>query len=225
MDVRKSTLYNAVSREESFKDSPHLDEPEQARTLPRLRIPGRRFFWFLFGIIAVVLSFGSYRLYSARAIINQCGTTPAEARSKGCVFETMGFSWLPRECSNPTIEAEFLEFERTTLRYWRDQNYTEEVPLDEVQRGDGPIFFVHQDYHRAHCAFLFKKMHKAIGTGQKVDGLVSPFHHTSHCVHMLLAGNDLHLHDVQVAFVKFPYCGKDGGYNTEWAKQGQWLDE
>ncbi|TVY18746.1 hypothetical protein LARI1_G004063 [Lachnellula arida] len=143
----------------------------------------------------------------------------------------MGFSWLPKECSDPTIEAEFIE--STGLKYWRDMNYTTEVPLEEVQRGDGPIFFVKSDYHRAHCAFLFKKMHRAISHGKKVDGLVSPVHHTSHCVHMLLADDDVHstaestpVHTpVQVAFVKFPYCGKDGGYNTEWGKQGEWVKE
>lgn len=270
MDIQKNSAYKDLAQERSCEDIElsHLHRTER-RLSPQFKIRRRLFVWLSIGIIAIFTLLVSYYLYGTQTVKThqQCGTTPAEARARGCVFETMGFSWLPKECSDPTIEAEFIEFTGTGLKYWRDMDYTMEVPLEEVQRGDGPIFFVKSDYHRAHCAFLFKKMHTAIKHYKKVDGLISPgkfilvpkscfplwelkslyatssarcicleiqlftmlicrlVHHTSHCVNMLLADDDIDLTPVQVAFVKFPYCGKDGGYNTEWGKQGEWVRE
>lgn len=210
--------------QERFTDFPNSDEPEALRRTPSPPLKRyRRLFLFLgVGILATIVSFTIYRFYASRNhnIVNQCGTTPAEARAKGCHFEMTGFSWLPKECLDPTVEAEFLEL---NLHYYRDANYTQEAPLEEVQRGEG-YYFVRQDYHRAHCAFLFKKLHRALDSGNKVDGLIWSVHHTGHCVHMLLAPPDFRSDVAQVAFTKWPYCGKNGGYNVEWENQGEWIE-
>ncbi|KAH8688955.1 hypothetical protein BGW36DRAFT_433728 [Talaromyces proteolyticus] len=221
MDVRKQTAYMALHDQERFIDSPHSDEPKIVRTSSPLKSWRRLFLLLIVGILAIIVSFTIYRFYAGRRHIDQCGTTATEARAKGCHFEMTGFSWLPKECLDLTVEAEFLELD---LHYYRDLNYTQEAPLEEVRRGDGHGYFVKQDYHRAHCAFLFKKLHKAISSGNKVDGLISSVHHTSHCVHMLLASPNFRSDVAQVAFTKWPYCGKNGGYNVEWAKQGEWTD-
>jgi hypothetical protein len=221
MDDRKGTAYRALRDQENGTDISHLEEPELARLSSLSRIYRRLFMSISVGIIAVFATFTIYRLFCARSIIDQCGTTPAEARAKGCVFEMTGFSWLPKQCSDPEVETEFLS--SLDLQYYRDMNYTQQVSLDEVKRGDGAGFFVKQDYHLAHCAFLFKKLHRAISQGRKVDGLISPVHHTDHCVHMLLGPPNNRWDAVQFAFTKYPYCGKDGGYNVDWKNQGKWI--
>lgn len=222
MDVQKTTTYTALNDQERFSAFSDLEDSKSGPPSSPPRTYRRLVIYLSIGLIASVLSFIVYRLAGARAIIDQCGTTPAEARANGCVFEMTGFSWLPKECADPIVEAEFLNAK--DLQYYRDMNYTQEVSLEEVRRGDGPGFFVKQDYHLAHCGFLFKKLHRAISQGKKVDGLISPVHHTGHCVHMLLGPPNYRWDAIQFAFTKYPYCGKHGGYNVEWTKQGEWVN-
>ena len=73
----------------------------------------------------------------ARTKIDQCGTTAEEARARGCVFEATGFSWVTNECYDPTIEEEFIEYiTANEIKLYRDANFTEEVPIEEVRLGN-----------------------------------------------------------------------------------------
>ena len=177
MNVQRDTAFMALNEEERFSNLEKL-QPAHTSSPPKTY---RRLIVFLsIGITAILTSFILYRIVAVPKTVEQCGTTAAEARSKGCVFEMTGFSWLPKECADPMVEMEFLN--ARDLQYYRDSNYTQEVPLDEVRKGDGPGFYVKQDYHLAHCGFLFKKLHRAISEGKKVDGVISPVGHTGHCV-------------------------------------------
>ncbi|CAI6336613.1 unnamed protein product [Periconia digitata] len=148
---------------------------------------------------------------------NQCGTTAAEARSRNCVFETTGFTWLPSACADPTTEAEFLAYiEKERLELYRDVNYTDVVPIEEVRRGEGKGFFVTQAYHITHCLFLLKKLHRAVNEGRLLDGQIMPAHHTEHCVEMALKGPGFKEGVVQLSYTKFPYCGRVGGFDVLW---------
>jgi hypothetical protein len=222
MNVQRSAAYTALQDQERFSDFSDTEKPKHSQPSSPPRTYRRVVLYLLIGITTIVTSIFIFRFAGTRAIIDQCGTTPSEARAKGCIFEMTGFSWLPEECADRAVETEFLNSK--ALQYYRDANYTQEVPLEEVRRGDGPGFYVKQDYHLAHCGFLFKKLHKAISQGKKVDGVIFPFHHTAHCVHMLLGPPNSRWDAIQFAFVKFPYCGKSGGYNVEWEKQGEWVD-
>jgi hypothetical protein len=221
MYSNKTTAYIPLNTQPTFLPSDR-DEAKTTRSTPPPKPYSRPVVYLSVGIVAIISTLAIYQFFGTTAVIVQCGITPAEARANGCVFEMTGFSWLPKECSDPAVEAEFMT--SIDLKYYRDENYTQEVSLDEVRRGDGPGFFVKQDYHLAHCGFLFKKLHKAISQGRKVDGLVSPVHHTSHCVDMLLGPPNNRWDAIQFAFTKYPYCGKDGGYNVEWSKLGEWVN-
>lgn len=221
MNSNETTAYIPLYKNQRFS-ALNLDEAKTARPTSSPKTCSRPIVYLLVGIITIILTLLLYQFIGIPTVIDQCGTTPAEARENGCVFEMTGFSWLPKECSDPSVEAEFIS--SIDLKYYRDQNYTQEVSLEEVKRGDGPGFFVKQDYHLAHCGFLFKKFHRATSQGRKVDGLVSPLHHTSHCVDMLLGPSKNRWDAIQFAFIKYPYCGKDGGYNVEWSRLGEWID-
>lgn len=156
---------------------------------------------------------------------DHCGTTADEARARGCVFETTGFAWLPKECLDPTTEREFLDYlSANNMNLYHDFNATSEVSMNQVRLGDGPGFFVRQKYHLTHCLFLIKKMHRAVEQGRPVDGLIMPAHHTEHCVHQLLQPKTFREHEIQFSYTKFPYCGRPGGYNLEWPARGTWTD-
>jgi hypothetical protein len=69
-----------------------------------------------------------YFVTKAAAPYNHCGTSPAEARRRGCVFETTGFAWLPPACLDPASEDQFLAYVKShNLTYYRDQDCTQLV--------------------------------------------------------------------------------------------------
>ncbi|PVH98895.1 hypothetical protein DM02DRAFT_656944 [Periconia macrospinosa] len=159
---------------------------------------------------------------------DQCGRTAEEARARGCVFESTGFTWLPKRCHDAQIEEEFLEFiKKNELNLYRDSNYTDIVSVEELPGGDGPGFFVRQKYHTTNCLFLVQKLHRAFASGKIVDGQIMPTLHTEHCVGQVLQPPGFREHDVPLSYTKFPYCGKLGGYHVDW-KNGieplGWID-
>lgn len=171
---------------------------------------------------------------------DQCGTTADEARARGCVFETTGFTWLPKECHDKDTEEEFLSFiQKHEINLYRDTNYTDVVSIEEIRLGNGPgcescptliytfllltiAVFVRQQYHVTHCQFLLKKLHRLSASGRMVDGQIMPTHHTEHCIEqtLQLAQNPSWRKEaIQLSYTKFPYCGKVGGYNVGWDQQ------
>jgi hypothetical protein len=154
---------------------------------------------------------------------DQCGTTPSEALARDCVFETTGFAWLPRACLDPDMEDQFLsKVEALNLTYYRDAAYTQPVSLAEVRRGETG-YYVHETYHKTHCGFLLRKLHKMWAEGRTVDGQILSQGHTKHCVDEMLGGEMMHAPGkAQFSYLKFPYCGRIGGYNLEWPKQRTW---
>lgn len=154
---------------------------------------------------------------------DHCGTTPAEARRRGCVFETTGFAWLPQACLDPATEDQFLAYVKAhNLTYYRDQECTQLVSLSEVRHGDQG-FFVQETYHKTHCAFLLRKLHSRYMEEKPVDGMIMNVGHTKHCVSEMLDGEMMHKGaNGQFSYLKYPYCGKMGGYNLRWPEQGTW---
>jgi hypothetical protein len=179
----------------------------------------------LFLIISLFVIFTPllYFITKAAAPYNHCGTSPAEARRRGCVFETTGFAWLPPACLDPATEDLFLaHVKKHNLTYYRDDACTDLVSLTEVQRGDEG-FFVQETYHKTHCAFLLRKLHGRYAEGKPVDGMIMNQGHTKHCVSEMLDGEMMHKGaNGQFSYLKYPYCGKMGGYNLGWPDQGTW---
>ena len=208
-----------LTDEEKFKDYSDIDPPEH-QLLPYLKPKPQRVLiisLLLLILITPIIYFTKHR--TTTTTYNQCGTTAAEARSRGCVFETTGFAWLPPACADPSTEAEFLTYiAANDLLLYRDMNYTDIVSLEEVKRGEGPGFFVRQQYHLTHCLFLIKKLHRAIAQGRTLDGIIMPLHHTEHCIGQNLMPHGYRAMDVQLSYTKFPYCGRPGGYNVGWEK-------
>jgi hypothetical protein len=161
----------------------------------------------------------------AQTEYTQCGTSAASARARNCVFEPTGFTWMPRACHDAITEREFLAYTAVhDLKLFRDPDYTDVVTPEEVARGDGAGYFVREGYHLAHCMFLFKELHRAYARGGVVDGYVVSLNHTEHCVgQSLSAGKDAEFTKdmIQFSYIKWPNCGRAGGHNLIWKRQGE----
>lgn len=207
----KASGYTAVPLSEGTEQ---CYKPEKGWSRPNHR---RNIIKAIAAFVFIIVCTTSYLTWSRYAIDSYaelpCGTTADEARAKGCIFELTGSSWVSPECYDPITEQEFLKYKD---RHWfKDYNYTEEAPLEEVRQGNGNGYFVPPDYHQTHCAFLLKKLHRAVNSGRKVDGLIKSLGHTSHCIEWMLDPPKDYFKLAQFAYTKFPSCGKEGGFNLD----------
>ncbi len=141
-----------------------------------------------------------------------CGTTPAEARARGCHFDVMSFSWLPDACWDAALSAEFDD--EKPWKWWRyDEHGTlETISHEFVMTGEFTDVYVDQEYHVHHCIAMWKKLHRALLRGGQgaIDEYIGSYNHTLHCEEMLLEGEEpgMSLSVVNsVIRLKFPDCG------------------
>lgn len=110
-----------------------------------------------------------------------CGSSPAEARARGCRFISTLFAWLLRDCiADGDVEDEALMYRD---RDWPYLVGGRNMTLDEVWAGDYHYLTTTFDMHMAHCMFTFKRMHRVLlDRAAKMDSYSVDFGHTSHCV-------------------------------------------
>lgn len=134
----------------------------------------------------------------------QCGSSPAEAIERGCRFDAMSFSWLPLQCFDSQLVAEFL-----ALRDWHwylDSTGRQEVLANEVKLGTHDQLFVTWEYHLNHCTYMWKKLHRAILQDGPIDGYIGNYNHTLHCAEVLV-GDGVPLTEKNTfIFIKYPTC-------------------
>lgn len=116
--------------------------------------------------------------------IISCGVTPTQARSNGCLFDVMSFSWLPPACYDELLVADFLALQ--PWDWFSDSLGTEPVSLEVALKGDAAQMYVSWQYHITHCVFMWKKMHRALKRDGVIDAYIGNYNHTSHCGHMLM---------------------------------------
>ena len=179
----------------------------------------------LLGLLVIVtVTFVTYKYTMKKALskpaVDQCGSTPAEAKERGCIFETTLSLWVPPECYDFELETIYLQ--QPGLKYYRDVNLTEEVSLREVKTGESIGWFVPWDHHVRHCSFAFRKLHRAAAYGKKIDGYVLQYAHTEHCLKMMTEPEDWRSSITQFDMRMFPNCGKEGGYNVNSKHRGEW---
>lgn len=152
--------------------------------------------------------------------VTQCGSTPSEAWDRGCIFETTLSLWVPPDCYDFELETVYLQ--QPDLKFYRDVNLTEEVPLREVKTGKSPGWFVPWDHHVRHCSFAWRKFHRAAAFGKKVDGYVLQYAHTEHCIKMMTEPEKWRTDMTQFDMAMYPNCGKEGGFNVNAQHRGEW---
>ena len=114
--------------------------------------------------------------YTSDGRLLTCGDTLEEAERNGCKFDIMTFAWTPPACYDEEMAqgalddySELAPYKATgTWPWWRFENHTEPLAQtpDDIQKFD-PIF-TNNHYHRAHCLYLWRIMHRA-GT-KKLNG-------------------------------------------------------
>ena len=117
-----------------------------------------------------------------------CGSNADEARQMGCTFDPLSVAWLRPECSRHGL-AEFLESAGNgTYHYWRDENGTVEFSDYDALSvlPHGQMYWTTQREHLHHCAWLLLRVHNALETGSRLDGLARRYMHSKHCAIAML---------------------------------------
>ncbi|KUJ12454.1 uncharacterized protein LY89DRAFT_722071 [Mollisia scopiformis] len=139
--------------------------------------------------------------YTSTGVLLSCGSNFEEAEAAGCTFDLMTFAWTPPACLDEEVYndvlSDFSELAPTrgagTWPWWRYENRTE--PLEQnsgLKDYQGP--WSNTYYHRAHCLYLWRIMHKAAGrvvAGEREVYVYSKAADWEHVVHCNKLMNDI----------------------------------
>ncbi|KAJ4288265.1 hypothetical protein N0V88_007455 [Collariella sp. IMI 366227] len=138
-----------------------------------------------------------------------CGSTPTEAKSRGCRFDILSFAWQTPECYDDELMQDFLRYSNWQL--YAHPNRTDEVVDLAIALEGQKTLYVDWKYHITHCAFMWRQMHRAYALRGYIDSHLENYKHTLHCQWVLIEAN-VPLERVNVvAAVKYPQCRKIGG--------------
>ncbi|KAF2103678.1 hypothetical protein NA57DRAFT_50550 [Rhizodiscina lignyota] len=128
-------------------------------------------------------------IYESHAVDTYfCGSTVAEAKERGCVFDVLAPGWLPRECQDLELLNAFRAEGPWT--YWADKEGTAEIPESELQNLEyRDPFWTTQREHATHCAYTWRKMHRFIESGRNLEGYLRIYNHTVHCGDVFMKGD------------------------------------
>jgi hypothetical protein len=89
-----------------------------------------------------------------------CGSTIAEARSRGCKYDSMGAAWLPDYCRDDDLTSTFARAGTEpdgSWPYYADANGTQRVSVDGIAAMGRGNFYATRYWHVAHCLFYWEK--------------------------------------------------------------------
>lgn len=110
-----------------------------------------------------------------------CGRNYTEAIAAGCTFDVMMDEWLPEDCQDRELTAEFKALK--DWQFYSDSNLIK--PLSEEALAMSKVAYTTIEYHEAHCSFALRKLHRAIARGAKIERAVASEAHTTHCAELL----------------------------------------
>ncbi|KIW86204.1 hypothetical protein Z517_01599 [Fonsecaea pedrosoi CBS 271.37] len=162
-------------------------------TARRCRLPKSILLWTFF-IALAALSFLVYWLLPLKMnqtptfhpVFGDCGKTPDQARTKGCVYDPLAVTWVRPECYYPELIEEFINME--PVAFYHDKSLTKEslVPLEEIIQAQHEQVWAPHKFHSVHCAHVVKKVHHALMNHFPIDSFSLNYAHTEHCQLVLL---------------------------------------
>ena len=115
-----------------------------------------------------------------------CGTTPEEARAKGCKFDIILYSWVPPPCYDHEIQVAYMENRESEWYRNRGGEGGEKIPQERAALGVEPGLWLSWAYHDYHCQYIWKMMTRILrNSSMGVAGRLLEYYHTDHCINVL----------------------------------------
>ena len=140
--------------------------------------------------------------------VQQCGSSPAEAKQSDCHFDMFSFAYYAPACYNKELHEDLLATHRNDIE-WVHMNY-EPLTTDEVLEG------IHTDlrpisgqFHDLHCTYEWLRLIRALAEERPLDRKLSKFEHSHHCSMNLLEKDKSNRNETatQTASLLFGACG------------------
>lgn len=128
-----------------------------------------------------------------------CGSSPSEARSLGCSFDTFANAWIPTSCYNALVASDS-QSDNIYPIFW-DSNHTRPATQEDMElaafansRDITSLRYFHaaSEWHVAHCLHLWRLAASAaesLTKGVKGVGIYSKaadLHHAMHCSKIIM---------------------------------------
>lgn len=123
---------------------------------------------------------GSPAFNKPAPIYTNCGDSPATAKSRGCSFDVLSFTWQTPECYDAPLVTSFLSYPPEPWRWYTAPGGAEEVPLAVAALGERDLY-VNWEYHIVHCTYMWMLMHRAYTVRGYIDSHLDAWNHTLHC--------------------------------------------
>ncbi|KAF8855962.1 hypothetical protein BDZ45DRAFT_486145 [Acephala macrosclerotiorum] len=166
--------------EEQFRDA-----QAEAKKLKR----SRSMLYLYIGLLAMIeaLAFIAYIQVSKIDVASSslptpttwkhCGNTSKQAIANNCVLDFIAGAWVPNECYDPELEAEF--FNIKDWHWYADADGEQELSIESIRKNGGPNpIYVSLEYHWVHCAYTWRKLHRARIMQRPIDTHVGDYEHT-----------------------------------------------
>jgi hypothetical protein len=93
----------------------------------------------------------------------ECGTSNAEAKARGCIFDVMIYCWIPPACYESDLAADvqsessrFAPFHMAGVFNWyADAEGQKAVSQDADTLSEMPEIWATHDWHQAHCLYFW----------------------------------------------------------------------
>lgn len=121
-----------------------------------------------------------------------CGSTIDEARALNCTWDLLAAAWLPPACVDQELTEDFRS-QGGPWRYFADRAGTEELSEGDLQYrvGEGGEYYTSLRYHKTHGSYQWRKMHRAMERGRKIEKKLPDYHHTVHCGYVQMQQGDM----------------------------------
>ncbi len=115
-----------------------------------------------------------------------CGSSVSEAKSLGCVFDALASAWLPPECRDDELTA---EFNRSgpgpdgAWPYWADRNGTQPITTEDIalMGGDETVLVQHEGMAHGALQFLLAQEISRPPDRSARGAAIRSMNHIVHC--------------------------------------------
>ncbi|KEQ90519.1 hypothetical protein AUEXF2481DRAFT_45078 [Aureobasidium subglaciale EXF-2481] len=125
-----------------------------------------------------------YSIGSQRPGTVSCGTSTAEAVSRGCMFDELQMSWMPQKCTRSYRDQYMVANDGGPFLYWIDRTGKELLDDPSLHAGNGSIFWTSRRNHIVHCQYNLYRLADVLRSGDYIghDDGQTLSDHMHHCV-------------------------------------------
>ena len=135
--------------------------------------------WHIVSLITITHSFYTSPPVAPENILD-CGSTPTEAKSKGCHFDMFSYAWYRQQCFNEVHHNKFLDLHAHEID-WRLPDYSP-ITTEEVLEGTHiDLRPITGQFHDLHCTYEWGRLFGALAKKRLLDTKLSRNVRSYHC--------------------------------------------